>query len=295
MWVYLFSLASVLINPPLACPLVFPPSWFLLPSDNIKVLTPLALCCFPLFFCRMFWMKFFAMQGYFQGRGTSKLHLGSYLDVLCKSLPIDSCVSTLLKLMTPACILQFDLHVNFQEAFRPKYECLKAPLVCRQILLPISSHRIGFISTKTIALIMYLGGWVLVVLIIISRFLLDSRPFLLVAIGASSLNSLPFQAHLKLSKELLPSVVAACLHSFEQFSRRGINQLKETISKKLHDHFFSSIISNMSFNSHRMCFKSCAKLGVGAWLFVCLVIPYFHMPSNVFSSTLWTKLGLPIL
>ncbi len=175
------------------------------------------------------------------------------------------------------------------------FECLKAPLVRRQVLLPISSRRTGFISTKTIALTMYLGGWVLIMLIITSRFLLDSRPFLLVAIGASSSNSLPFQAHLKLSKELFPSVVATCLHSFEQFSRRGINRLKETISKKLHDHFFSSIISDMSSNLHRTCFKSCAELGVGAWLFAYLVIPYFHMPSNVFSSTLWTKLGLPIL
>jgi hypothetical protein len=113
-----------------------------------------------------------------------------------------SCVSTPPELLTPTRILRFNLHVNFQEAFRPKYECLKALLVHRQVLPPISSGGIGFIYTKTIASTTYLGGWMLVALIITSRFMLDSHPFLLVAIRASSSNSLPFEVHRKLFQKL---------------------------------------------------------------------------------------------
>jgi hypothetical protein len=162
-------------------------------------------------------------------RGASRIggHPSCFWDPIlmfcAKAFLFISCVSTPPELLTPICILRFNLHVNFQEAFRPKYEILKALLVHRQVLLPISSGGIGFIYTKTIASTTYLGGWMLVALIIISRFTLDSHPFLLVAIKASSLNSLPFQVHWKLFQELLPSFVATYLHLFEQFARRGIN------------------------------------------------------------------------
>ncbi len=42
------------------------------------------------------------------------------------------------------------------------------------------------------------------------RFLLDHRPFLLEVIGASDFSTIPFQAHLKLVWEFLPSDVVAC-------------------------------------------------------------------------------------
>jgi hypothetical protein len=37
------------------------------------------------------------------------------------------------------------------------------------------------------------------------------------------------------------------------------------------------------------------KPSVGAWLSICLVIPCFLLPLDVFSSMLWTELGLPQL
>jgi hypothetical protein len=41
-------------------------------------------------------------------------------------------------------------------------------------------------------LVAFLGSWALVVLVITFKFLLDSCPFVLEAIGASSLGSFPF-------------------------------------------------------------------------------------------------------
>jgi hypothetical protein len=64
-------------------------------------------------------------------------------------------------------------------------ECLKAPFVCWQVVLPIFSGGIKLISLK-------IGSWTLIALVIISRFLLDFRSFLLEAIGVNSLKPLPF-------------------------------------------------------------------------------------------------------
>ncbi len=75
-------------------------------------------------------------------------------------------------------------------------KCLKAPLVYRQVTLPISSRGIGLISLEVIAQVAYLRSWALVTLVITSKFLLDFRPFLLEAIGAINLGPIPFQVHL---------------------------------------------------------------------------------------------------
>jgi hypothetical protein len=64
-------------------------------------------------------------------------------------------------------------------------------LVHWHVSLPISSGGIGFIFAKTIALVVYLRNWVLVAFIIASRFLLNSCPFLLEAIGANCLGLPP--------------------------------------------------------------------------------------------------------
>jgi hypothetical protein len=56
-------------------------------------------------------------------------------------------------------------------------KCLVAPLVCQKVSLPIFNGGIGLIFTETIISIAYLGSWMLVVLVIASKFLLDSRPF----------------------------------------------------------------------------------------------------------------------
>ncbi len=47
------------------------------------------------------------------------------------------------------------------------------------------------------------------------------------------------------------------------------------------------------FYLYQVRLKSCVRLGTRAWLFARLVIPCFHLPSNIFSSLLWTKLSLP--
>jgi hypothetical protein len=58
-------------------------------------------------------------------------------------------------------------------------ECLKAFLIYQQVPLPIFSGVVGLISLKVIAPTAYVGSWALIVLIISSKFLLDSRSFFL--------------------------------------------------------------------------------------------------------------------
>jgi hypothetical protein len=139
----------------------------------------------------------------------------------------------------------------------------------------------------------YLGSWAFVALVNAFTFLLDSCPFLLEAIGVNNLSLLPFQAHLKLSKNKILLVTTTCLPLFEQLVKMGVIQLQKTISKRLHDYSFSNIILNMSFDSHWTCLKSYARPSVETWLYACLVISCFCLPSNVFPSTLQTKLNLP--
>ncbi len=64
--------------------------------------------------------------------------------------------------------------------------------MCWQVSLPISNERIGFISTETIALAIYLKSWALITSIIASKFLLNKCSFFLEVIGVGSLGSLTF-------------------------------------------------------------------------------------------------------
>jgi hypothetical protein len=72
------------------------------------------------------------------------------------------------------------------------FECLEAFLVRRHVVFPISSGGIRLISLEVIALATYLRSWALIAHVIASRFLLDSCPFLLGVISASSSGSLLF-------------------------------------------------------------------------------------------------------
>jgi hypothetical protein len=56
---------------------------------------------------------------------------------------------------------------------------------------------------------------------------------------------------------------------------------------------FFNIISKLSSNYHYIRLKSCASPNLGAWISIYLVIPWFKMASNILSSTLNTRLGLP--
>jgi hypothetical protein len=66
------------------------------------------------------------------------------------------------------------------------------------------------------------------------------------------------------------------------FTKRGLNQLQENISNKLHDHSFFNIIFDMAFDSHHARLRSCASLGMGASLFIRPNIPPFCLPFDVF-------------
>jgi len=91
----------------------------------------------------------------------------------------------------------------------------KAPLVCQQVALPISSGGVALISSKVIDPTAYLRSWALVTPIIASKFLLDFCLFLLKVIGVSNLRPLLFQAHLRSTQELFPPRAIACVPPFE--------------------------------------------------------------------------------
>jgi len=72
-------------------------------------------------------------------------------------------------------------------------ECPMTPLVCCQVPFPIFSGDVRLISLKVIALVTYLGNWVLIAPVITYRFLLDFHSFLLEAISANYLGPLFFR------------------------------------------------------------------------------------------------------
>ncbi len=57
----------------------------------------------------------------------------------------------------------------------------------------------------------------------------------------------------------------------------------------MHEHLFSNIISKC----HRVWLKSYVGPSLNVWLYAHLVSPSFKMASNIFASTLRTKLHLP--
>jgi hypothetical protein len=92
----------------------------------------------------------------------------------------------------------------------------------------------------------------------------------------------------------VPSPIYGGLHSsFHTICKNKIKSAQEIILDKLHKHSFFITIFDMVFDLHYAHLKSYVGLGVSAWLFVHLVILTFCMASNIFSSTLHTKLGLP--
>lgn len=121
-------------------------------------------------------------------------------------------------------------------------------------------------------------------------FFVDFRSFLLEGIRVSSLGSLSFQAHLRLVWELLPTVVVSC---FDRLAKKGVDWFHENISKRLHTHSLFSILSNLPMDSHHSHLRSCPGLRVGVQLFPCLIVPFFFLALNVFSSMMRTNLGLP--
>jgi hypothetical protein len=62
---------------------------------------------------------------------------------------------------------------------------------------------------------------------------------------------------------LLP-LAYACFPPFEQFIGQQMVQLQDSISKRLHHHTFSKMLSNKIFEAHRAQILSCFSSGVGA-------------------------------
>jgi hypothetical protein len=89
-------------------------------------------------------------------------------------------------------------------------------LAHKQTSLPITFGDIELISTSTISPTAYLGSWALVALVIIVRFMVNQRPFLLEALARINNNIFPFQQHLKVARDLLPPPTHVCLPPFEQ-------------------------------------------------------------------------------
>jgi hypothetical protein len=89
-------------------------------------------------------------------------HLVSSLDVFSIGLPFCFVASPL-----PSFWNQLVFNSTLMKDFgrllgSSSLECPKAFLVCRQVVFPIFSGGIKFISLEVIALIAYMGSWVLV-------------------------------------------------------------------------------------------------------------------------------------
>jgi len=83
------------------------------------------------------------------------------------------------------------------------FDSTKRPLARKQASLPITFDGIGLISASTIAPTTYLGSWVLVVSVIITRFMVDQCPFLLKVLARVDNHAFIFQQHLKATWGLL--------------------------------------------------------------------------------------------
>jgi hypothetical protein len=132
----------------------------------------------------------------------------------------------------------------------------------------------------------YLGSWALVAPITTFKFLLDFRLFLLEAITTSSLSSFEVGTWASFSYD------GGMCTPFWTTNRKRNKSISREYSKILHDHYFSNIIFDLPFDLHWVHLRSCVGLGVGVWLFACLVIHLFQLNSKVFSTMLRTWLGL---
>jgi hypothetical protein len=102
---------------------------------------------------------------------------------------------------------------------------------------------------------------------------------------------LSFQAHFILMQKFFLLKAITCVPHFEQLVESGIDRLHESILEILHNHSFTCIISYLFFDSQLTCLKSFVRPTMGIWLLTRLVIPFFRLHSNVFSTTLHIRLG----
>jgi hypothetical protein len=141
---------------------------------------------------------------------------------------------------------------------------LEGLLAHKQNFLPITFSGSGLIPTATIAPIAYLRSWAFVASIIAARFMVDQCPFLLEALTQVDNNSFPFQQHLKVACDLLLPLIHTCFRSFEHFIEQQMVRFQDSISKCLHHHTFSNMLSNEISETHCARILSCFSLG---WVF----------------------------
>jgi hypothetical protein len=68
---------------------------------------------------------------------------------------------------------------------------------------------------------------------------------------------------------------------------------QEKTSKSVHENSFSSIISELSFDFHRILPRSCTCPRLNAWFYTYPIILYFRMAFDIFSFTLCTRSNFP--
>ncbi len=176
------------------------------------------------------------------------------------------------------------------------FDSPERPLAHKQASLPITFSGVRLILASIITPTSYLGSWVLVALVITTRFMVDQCPFLLEALTQINNNTFLFQQHLKVTCDLLPPPTHACLPSFEQLIRQQMVQLQVSISECLHHHTLLSMFSDETFKA-----PSCSNF-IMFWLKGrCLLYSSTSFPSLsiIFPSflhntlyTIWTTLSL---
>ncbi len=104
----------------------------------------------------------------------------------------------------------------FEHILGPRsFDNPKEPLTCTEASLPIIFGGIELTLTSTIALTTYLRSWALVTSIIVIRFMVNQRPFLLEVLAQVNNNTFPFQQNFKATCDFLLPLVRTCLFSFE--------------------------------------------------------------------------------
>ncbi len=166
----------------------------------------------------------------------SKQHLGSSLNVSFRNFFIYSIVSFLFRVFGVNLLLLIMLHWEFLRAFQAQVflSALKLPQFDSKFVSPILVE--GIIPT------LQLVSWALNTPNIVLKFMLDFHPFLLKAIGASSLGLLFSHVHLKLVQELLP--LMECVPHFEQLAKKRVDYFRNVFQKNYMTIFFltSSLI-----------------------------------------------------
>ncbi len=148
----------------------------------------------------------------------------------------------------------FFFHKMFGRLLGPgSFDSLEGPLVGKQASLLITFDGFRLILTSTITLWAYLGSWTLVVLIIVVRFMVDQRPFLLEALSWVDNNTFPFQQHLKVACDLLPSPT----YEMESWSWTICWPMNWSNGGK-HHHTFSSMFFDRTSKVHCAWILSCS-------------------------------------